>query len=56
MAAPVKTKRKTKGKGSIKRVSKGSVQKGITVKDLVGTIKLTADPVDVQRRMRDEWE
>lgn len=56
MATPTRSKRKPARRGSIKRVSKKAVQKGINVKDLVGTIKLTVDPVEFQRRIRDEWD
>ncbi len=42
-------------KATITKLRRKSRSAGISVKDLVGTIKLTVDPVEFQRSIRDEW-
>ncbi len=58
MRSKVKAKGKvrSRSKGAIKRLPGRSKRKGVDVSDLVGTIKLTVDPLDFQRSIRDEWE
>lgn len=60
MAEPVKRKTKKhlakSNKAIITKVRRKSRGVGVSVKDLVGTIKLTVDPIDYQRSIRDEWE
>lgn len=47
--------RKASPKPSIIRVRKKVKATGVSVKDLVGTIHLTVDPVEFQRAIRNEW-
>jgi len=52
-----KTVRKTGRKSAVpaKRRTKASQGKGVDMSDLVGTIKITVDPLVHQRSIRDEW-
>lgn len=58
---PVKSKPKRKRtiatvkKATITKVRRRATPAGVSVMDLVGTIKLTVDPVEFQRAIRDEW-
>ncbi len=60
MAEPVKRRSKKplgkSKKSAIIKVRRKSRPAGVSVKDLVGTIKLTVDPILFQRSIRDEWE
>jgi len=60
MADKLKAKRKrsaaTSKKATITKVRRKIKSSGVSVKDLVGKIKLTVDPVEFQRSIRDEWE
>ena len=42
-------------KATITKLRRKSRSTGVSVKDLVGTIKLNVDPVEFQRSIRDEW-
>jgi hypothetical protein len=44
-----------KVKGALKKVSSRPKKKGVDMSDLVGTIQLSLDPVEYQRKIRDEW-
>lgn len=59
MAEPLKNKSKRvlgkSKKATITKVRRKTRNTGVSVKDLVGTIKLTVDPVEFQRSIRDEW-
>lgn len=60
MAEQVKSKRKRAGgsapSATITKVHRKLKSSGVSVMDLVGTIKLTVDPVEFQRAIRDEWK
>ncbi len=59
MAEPVNKKgKRSDGKAktaTITKLRRKTRKAGVSVKDLVGTIKLTVDPVEFQRSIRDEW-
>ncbi len=59
MAERVKRKRARSGgsatKATITKVRRKVKASGISVMDLVGSIKLTIDPVEFQLAIRDEW-
>lgn len=40
---------------SAKRRTRRSTNKGVDMSDLVGTIKITVDPMEYQRSIRNEW-
>lgn len=46
---------KAKLKAILKK-AKPAKRKGLDARKYLGTLKLKADPVDIQRRLRDEWD
>lgn len=59
MAEPLKKKgKRALGKSkraTITKVRRKTRNEGVRVKDRVGAIQLTVDPVELQRCIRDEW-
>ena len=55
MATRSRPKQKRTPKGTITRTSRKKPTQGASVKDLVGKLILAEDPVQYQRRVRDEW-